>query len=117
MKKNTVNAVKADRRTAMREANALVRGGQMTRSQAMKQGYKVALLNAIFVAGLAAHLSFVKADGEKRVATALPAKVGEYLVKGTGHATPKSNILFIDADLAAFRSCVKARIISVKPVV
>ena len=103
------------RSTVMTEANALVKSAGMGRSQAVKQGYKIAKLYALFAAGALATVTFVKADGTKRIAKALPAKVGEFLVKGTGaHATPKANLLFVDSELGEFRSLVKARIVSVR---
>ncbi len=110
MSKNT----KVNRRTVMAEANALVKSAKMDRSTAMKQGYKIARLYALFAAGAIATVTFLKADGTERVARALPAKTGEFLIKGTGtHTTPKANLLFVDSDLGEFRSLVKARIISV----
>ena len=106
---------KINRKVVMSEANAMFRNGNMTRSDAVKQGYKVAKIYSAFAAGMMATITFIKADGSERVANALPASVGEYLVKGTGtHNTPKANILFCDADLGgAFRSLVKARIVKV----
>ena len=110
MSKNT----KVNRRTVMAEANALVKSAKMDRSAAVKQGYKIARLYALFAAGAIATVTFLKADGSERVAHALPAKTGEFLIKGTGtHTTPKANLLFVDSDIGEFRSLVKARIISV----
>ena len=106
--------MKVNRRTVMAEANALVKSAKMDRSTAVKQGYKIARLYAIFAAGAIATISFIKADGTSRTARALPARTGEYLIKGTGtHMTPKANILFVDSDIGEFRSLVKARIVSV----
>ena len=106
--------MKVNRSTVMSEANALVKGAHMNRSQAMRQGYKIARLYSIFAAGAIATVTFIKADGTERTAHALPARTGEYLIKGTGtHTTPKANLLFVDSDLGEFRSLVKARIISV----
>ena len=108
------NNTMVSRRTVMSEANALVKSANMNRSQAVKQGYKVAKVNAIFAAGMVAVITFLKADGTLRVAQALPARTGEYLVKGTGcRTTPRTNLLFVDADLGEFRSCAKARILDV----
>ena len=105
---------KVNRRTVMAEANALVKSAKMDRSTAMKQGYKIARLYAAFAAGAIATVTFIKGDGTERVAHALPAKTGEYLITGTGtHHTPKANILFVDSDIGEFRSLVKARIVSV----
>ena len=105
---------KVNRRTVMAEANALVKSAKMDRSTAMKQGYKIARLYALFAAGAIATVTFLKANGSERVAHALPAKTGEFLIKGTGtHTTPKANLLFVDSDIGEFRSLVKARIISV----
>ncbi len=105
---------KVSRRTVMAEANALVKSAKMDRSTAVKQGYKIAKLYALFAAGAIATVTFLKADGTERVAHALPAKTGEFLIKGTGtHTTPKANLLFVDSDIGEFRSLVKARIISV----
>ena len=105
---------KINRHTVMTEANALVKNAKMDRSSAMKQGYKIAKLYSLFAAGAIATITFIKADGSERVARALPAKTGEFLVKGTGtHHTPKANLLFVDSDLGEFRSLVKARIVCV----
>ena len=105
---------KVNRHTVMAEANALVKSAHMDRSTAMKQGCKIARLYALFAAGAIATVTFLKADGTERVARALPAKTGEFLIKGIGtHTTPKANLLFVDSDLGEFRSLVKARIISV----
>lgn len=106
---------KISRKVVMQEANALVKSGAMNRSNAVKQGYKIAALKAIFAAGLMATITFVKADGELRKMNALPASTGEFLIKGTGtKVTPKANMLVCDADLGgAFRSFVKARLVSV----
>jgi hypothetical protein len=98
----------------MAESNALVRSANMNRSQALAQGWKIARLYALFAAGALATVTFIKADGSERVARALPARTGEYLVKGTGtHTTPRANLLFVDSDIGEFRSLVKARIVSV----
>lgn len=110
---NTKTPNWVNRKVAMTEANALVKSARMNRSDAMKQGYKIAKIYAAFAAGAMATFTFLKADGTERTANALPARTGEYLVKGTGRVTPKANILFVDADLGEFRSCVKARIITV----
>lgn len=105
---------KINRRTVMAEANALVKNAKMDRSSAMKQGYKIARLYSLFAAGAIATITFIKADGTERVAHALPAKTGEFLIKGTGtHTTPKANLLFVDSEIGEFRSLVKARIVSV----
>ena len=104
---------KVNRRTVMAEANALVKSAGMNRSDAVRQGYKIARLYATFTAGAIATISFFKADGELREAMALPARTGEFLVKGTGHDTPKANVLYWDVGKNAFRSFCKARLVSV----
>ena len=104
---------KVNRRTVMAEANALVKSANMNRSDAVKQGYKIARLNAIFAAGAIATISFIKGDGELREAQALPARTGEYLITGTGHSMPKANVLYWDMTKNAFRSFCKARLVSV----
>lgn len=103
----------ASRSVVMTEANALVKSAHLNRSEAVKLGHKIARLYAIFAVGAIATVTFLKADGTERIAHALPAKAGEFLVKGTGRPTPKANLLFVDSDLGEFRSLVKARIISV----
>jgi len=114
---NTQNTIKVSRRLAMSEANAMFAANKnngMSRSTAMKQGYKVAKIIAIFAAGLAANITFIKGDGSTRFAHALPAKTGEYLLTGTGkRPTPKANMLFVDAEIGEFRSLVKSRILTV----
>lgn len=112
-----MSKIKIDRKVAMSEANAMFANKKngFNRSQALKQGYKVAKIRALFAAGLVATVTFVKADGTERVANALPAATGEYLLTGTGtHQTPKANLLFVDSDIGEFRSLVKSRIISVE---
>lgn len=111
MKKTTM---KLDRKAVMQEANALVRNANLTRSAAVRQGWKLARLAAIFAAGLAASITFLKKDGTIRAANALPAKTGECLLTGTGkRTTPKANMLFVDADICEFRSFVKANLLTV----
>lgn len=104
---------KVNRHTVMAEANALVKSAGMNRSDAVKQGYKIARLYAAFAAGAIATISFIKGDGELREAQALPARTGEYLIKGTGNSTPKANVLYWDLTKQAFRSFCKARLVSV----
>ena len=104
---------KLNRRTVMAEANALVKSAKMDRSTAMKQGYKIARLYAAFAAGAIATVTFIKGDGTERVAHALPARTGEYLLTGTGRTTPKANVLYWDMGKNAFRSFCKARLVSV----
>ena len=105
--------MKLDRKVVMQEANALVRTTHLTRSAAVRQGWKLARLAAIFAAGLAASITFIKKDGTIRAANALPAKTGECLLTGTGKRTPKANMLFVDADICEFRSFVKANLLTV----
>ena len=104
---------KVNRRTVMAEANALVKSAKMDRSTAMKQGYKIARLYAAFAAGAIATVTFIKGDGTERTAHALPARTGEYLITGTGHSTPKANVLYWDTEKQAFRSFCKARLVSI----
>ena len=113
--KNTKNntAVKANRRTAIIEANALVKSG-MPRSQATKQGWKVALLYALFTAGVATTITFTKKDGSERVANALPPSTGVYTLAGGKSNVPSGNVLFWEIPLGQYRSCMKAKIVSVE---
>ena len=104
---------KINRRTVMAEANALVKTAKMDRSTAMKQGYKIARLYALFAAGAMATITFIKADGTERPALALPARTGAYLCNGNGHATPQKNILYFDVEKNEFRSFAKARLVTV----
>lgn len=110
MNKNT----KVNRHTVMAEANALRGTTDLSRSECVKLGYKIASIYAAFAAGALSIITFVKADGTLRTAQALAPSVGEYLVKGTGKAhPPKANILYYDVEKQAFRSLVKARLVSV----
>lgn len=102
-----------NRRTVMTEANALVKGGTMTRGQAMRQGYKIARLYALFAAGALATITFVKADGTTRKAQALPPKVGTDLVRGTGNNQPRTNVLYWDVGKQEFRAFRKERLLTV----
>lgn len=107
------NTIKINRRTVMIEANALVKDGTMPRGQAVRQGYKLARLYAMFAAGALATITFIKADGTHRTAQALPARTGEDLVKGTGRQHPRTNVLYWDCGKQDFRAFRKERLLTV----
>lgn len=97
----------------MRDANVIAATAKIPRGDAMKKAYLVATLTGILSTGAAADITFVKADGSIREMRALPARVGEGLVKGTGKSAPKANMLCIDAALCEFRSFKKANLLTV----
>lgn len=99
-------------RDVMVEANAMKAAG-LDRATAMRQAWKVVRLAILMAAGTACHFQFEKADGEVRDAYGLPARTGEFLVKGTGRSVPSQNVLYFDVEKQAFRSFAKSRLISV----
>ena len=94
MSKNT----KVNRRTVMAEANALVKSAEMDRSTAVKQGYKIARLYALFAAGAIATVTFLKADGTERVARALPAKTGRLPARNLSEAVDKAKSMIAEQE-------------------
>ena len=90
-----------------------MRAEGLDRATAMRQAWKVVRLAILMAAGSVCHFQFEKANGEVRDAYGLPPRTGEYLVKGTGHATPSQNVLYFDVEKQQFRSFAKRRLISV----
>lgn len=103
---------KAKARRAMTLAWAFVREAGLPLGEAMHRAYMNIRLSAMLAKGKV-HFFYIKADGTMREAFGLAAKVGQYLVKGTGHETPSRNQLYFDIGANDFRCFCKARLVGI----